>query len=257
MSETNPSEEQLQAFVDGRLDERDHGTVLAWLGHRPEELARLADYAVLQQTLRRRVHETELPADDPETLRLQQALARQIERPDRRIWLRRAAAVVLLLGAGWWSNTLYQSYVRLPPVVVGAAQAHQVFGDETQRPVELKAAAYEEMAAWFSRQLGEPVEIPSLQAIGLRLIGGRLLPAENGPIAQLLYEDGSGRRLTLALSSEPAEHGPEFHLAEVEGLAAGYWQDGEITYAVVAKTSEQQLAAIASELGAQDPKGAL
>lgn len=251
MSETQPREDELQAFVDGRLDERGHAAVLAYLGRRPEELARLADYAGLQEDLRSRVHEADLPEDDPRTLRLQQELARRLERPDRRLWLRRAAAVVLLLGAGWWSNTLYQSYGRLPSVVVGAAQAHQVFGEETQRPVELGASAYEEMAAWFSDQLGEPVEIPSLRAVGLRLVGGRLLPVEGGPIAQLLYEDRSGRRLTLALSSDPTELGPEFHLVELEGLTAGYWQDGEITYAVVAKTSEQQLTAIASELGAQ------
>ncbi len=254
MTETTPREEQLQAFVDGRLDERSHAAVLAWLGQRPEELARLAEYAGLQQELRRRVHDVPLPADDPKTLRLQQDLARRLERPDRRIWLRRAAAVVLLLGTGWWSNTLYQHYVRLPPIVVGAAQAHHVFGGETERPVELYASAYKEMAAWFSSQLGEPVQIPSLRSVGLRLVGGRLLPGEQGPIAQLLYEDGSGRRLTLALSSDPAELGPEFQLVELEGLTAGYWQDGEITYVVVAETSEQQLTAIASELGAQQPR---
>lgn len=251
MSEIHPTEDQLQAFVDGRLDEQTHAAVLAYLGQRPEALARLGEYAALQQELRRAVHEVELPQDDPQTLRLQHSLERRLRRPDKVAWLRRAAAIVLLLGAGWWSNTLYHNYARLPSVVVGAAYAHHVFGEEKQRPVELSAAAYREMADWFSRQLGEPVHIPSLQAVGLRLVGGRLLPGEGGPIAQLLYEDRSGRRLTLALSSDPAELGPEFHLVEVEGLTAGYWKDGEITYAVVAETSEQQLTAIASELGAQ------
>ena len=109
------------------------------------------------------------------------------------------------------------------------------------------------MAAWFSSRLGEPVEIPILGAIGLRLVGGRLLAAGNRPMAQLIYEDRGGRRLTLCLSSEPVEVGQEIELVEVGGLTAGYWQDGDLAYALVADTPDSQLVAIASELGAEEP----
>lgn len=251
---TEITEDELQAFVDGRLDARRHAAVLAHLKEYPEELQRLGAYAEQKTLLRRRLDDLDLTHDDPTTLRLQHELEKRLTRSPRTPWLRQAAAVALLLGAGWWSNTVYYAYLadRLPPVVIEAAQAHEVFGDEVQRPVELNAAARTEIAAWFSRHLNEPVEIPSLRAVGLRLIGGRLLAGDEGPVAQLLYEDGAGHRLTLCLSSEPVEIGAEFRLAEVEGLTAGYWQEGEIIYAVVAKTSDDQLAAIATELGAQE-----
>ena len=57
-------------------------------------------------------------------------------------------------------------------------------------------------------------------------------------MAQLIYEDGSGRRLTLCLSSEPLEVGQAVELVEVGDLTAGYWQDGDLSYALVGETPD-------------------
>jgi anti-sigma factor RsiW len=252
-------EGELQAFVDGQLP-RDRSTaVLAYLGRHPEEIPRLAQYALQKEELRRSLAAISLPGDDPTTLQLQRTLTDRLKRPDHGAWLRRAATVVLLLATGWASNGVYRNYLehRLPALVVEAAQAHEVFGDDSQRPVELTAASQAEMAAWFSRHLGEEIEIPSLRAIGLHLVGGRLLPGEDSPIAQLIYEDSSKRRLTLCLSAEPTDAGPAIELVEVEGLTAGYWDGGEVSYALVAHTPDLQLVAIAAELGAEQPEDRL
>jgi anti-sigma factor RsiW len=248
-------EDELQAFVDGKLAEGRCTAVLAHLGRHPEEVQRLTRYALHKDQLRRGLQALEQPAADPATAQLLRMLAERLTRPDYGRWLRQAAGVALLLAVGWSSHVLYQTHLEphLPSVVIEAAQAHEVFGDDSQRPVELTAASGTEMAAWFSRHLGEPVEIPSLRALGLRLIGGRLLTGDEGPVAQLIYEDNAGRRLTLCLSSEPAVGGLEIELVEVDGLTAGYWQDGELSYALVAQTPDLQLLAIASELGAEAP----
>jgi anti-sigma factor RsiW len=249
-------EDELQAFVDGELPRGRSTAVLAHLGYHPEEVQRLARFAQQKDELRRGIAASNLPEDDPATLQLQQALAERLRRPDYGGWLRRAAAVALLLGTGWSSHGFYRAYMehRLPALVVEAAQAHEVFGDDSQRPVELTAASQVEMRAWFSRHLGEHIEIPSLQAIGLELVGGRLLPGEDSPIAQLIYEDSAQRRLTLCLSADASDAGPTVELVEVEGLTAGYWNDGAVAYALVAHTPDLQLVAIASELGAQEPE---
>jgi anti-sigma factor RsiW len=134
-----------------------------------------------------------------------------------------------------------------------AAEAHEVFGADRRRPVELTAASTAEMSAWFSSRLGEPVEIPVLAALGLQLVGGRLLTEGDRPMALLIYEDGAGHRLTLCLSSEPLEVGQELELVDVGDLNAGYWQDGDLTYALVGATPDEQLVAIAAELGAEGP----
>lgn len=253
------SEDELQAFVDGDLPRGRSTAVLAHLGRHPEEIERLARYALQKDELRRGIAATNLPGNDPATLELQQALASRLRRRDYGAWLRRAAAVALLLVTGWSGHGLYLAYLdhRLPPLVVEAAQAHEVFGDDSQRPVELTAASQVEMRAWFSRHLGEEIEIPSLDAIGLGLVGGRLLPGEESPIAQLIYEDSAGRRLTLCLAAETSEAGPAIELVEVEGMTAGYWHNGEFAFALVAHTPDLQLVAIASELGAEEPEDLL
>ena len=250
-------EEELHAFIDGQLARRRCTAVLAYLGRHPTEVTRLAVYALQKEQLRRRLEELELQSDNPTTAELQRALVNRLTRPGYRDWLRRAAAMLVLLGAGWWSNTLYMNHVadRLPGVVVEAAQAHEIFGGDPNRPVELTAAAAADMAAWFSSRLGELVEVPSLQGMGLRLIGGRLLAGDDGPVAQLIYEDPSGYRLTLCLSSAPNDGGSEVEVVTLEGLTAGYWHEGDLTYALVGDTSEQQLLAIATRLGADQPQG--
>jgi anti-sigma factor RsiW len=250
-------EEELHAFVDGQLPGARCTAVLAYLGRHPDEITRLAAYARHKEELRRRLEEFELESGDPTTAGLQRALAERLTGRGYRDWWRRAAAMAVLLGAGWWSNTLYQDHLtaRLPGVVVEAAQAHEIFGTDATRPVELPAVATADMAAWFSRQLGELVEIPSLQSMGLRLVGGRLLAGSDGPVAQLIYEDGSGYRMSLCLSSAPNQGGPEVEVIELEGLTAGYWHEGDLTYALVGDTTEQQLVAIATQLGAGQPQG--
>jgi anti-sigma factor RsiW len=259
MSLPEMSEAELQAFVDGQLPEGRCTTVLAHLGHHPDDIQRLAEYARHKDALRHRLAAVDLAADDSTTAELQRALADRLTRPNYGRWLRRAATIALLLAAGWSSHGLYQSYLenRIPELVIKAAEAHDVFGGDRRRPVELTAASSAEMSAWFSSRLGEPVEIPILAALGLQLVGGRLLTADDQPMAQLIYEDSAGHRLTLCLSSAPVEVGQEVELVEVGDLTAGYWHDGDLTYALVADTPDSQLVAIASELGAQEPAGGL
>jgi anti-sigma factor RsiW len=249
-------EDELHAFVDGQLPRDRCTTVLAYLGRHPDEVVRLATYATQKEDLRARLEEIGQPAADPKTAELQQALADRLAVRSRYgDWWRRAAAMTVLLGAGWWSNTLYQRYLteRLPDVVMEAAQAHEIFSGDRERPVELTAVASTDLAAWFSSRLGELVEIPSLREMGLRLVGGRLLAGDQGPVAQLIYEDASGYRISLCVSSAPSVGGPELEVVTVEGLTAGYWHEGDLTYALVAKGTEQQLVTIATELGADQP----
>lgn len=257
MNAAEVHEDELHAFVDGQLPRGRCTAVLAYLGQRPEEVMRLAAYARHKEELRSRLEEIGLSSEDPRTAKLQRALAERLTgRARYRDWLRRAAAMAVLLGAGWWSHTLYQQYLtdRLPDVVMEAAQAHEIFSGDRDRPVELTAVATTDMAAWFSSRLGELVEIPSLQAMGLRLVGGRLLAGDEGPVAQLIYEDASGYRISLGVSSAPSDVGPELEVVSLQGLTAGYWHEGDLTYALVAKASEQQLVAIATKLGADQPE---
>jgi anti-sigma factor RsiW len=74
-------------------------------------------------------------------------------------------------------------------------------------------------------------------------------------VAQLIYEHEDGHRLTLGVSAEPADSGAAIEVVTFEGLTAGYWLEGALTYALVGKTSEAQLVAIATRIGADRPRG--
>ena len=259
MNASEIGEEELHAFVDGQLPKGRCTAVLAYLGQHPREIARLAAYAAQKEEIRGQLDAIELTDDNATTLALQRAVARRLQGRSYQQWLRRAAAMVALLLVGWSANSAYERYLvdRLPGIVVEAAQAHQIFGRDSDRPVELTAASEAAMEAWFSSRLGELVEIPSLSALGLRLIGGRLLAGDDGPVAQLIYEGQNDERLTLGLSAEPVDTGLEIEVVTLEGLRAGYWHEGELSYAMVGPGTDQELLAIATELGAEEPRSPL
>jgi anti-sigma factor RsiW len=259
MNAPDIQEEELHAFVDGQLPKGRCTAVLAYLGQHPQEIVRLATYAAQKEAIRQQIDAVDMPDGDETTVALQQTLADRIRARTYHRWLRRVAAVAALLAAGWWGNSLYHQYLadRLPGVVVEAAQAHEIFSKDSDRPVELTAAAEADMETWFSSRLGKLVEIPSLRSLGLRLVGGRLLAGDDGPVVQLIYEHRDSHRLTLGLSAELVDGGTEIEVVTLGGLKAGYWRGGDLAYALVGPATDQELIVIATRLGAGQPRSRL
>jgi len=67
-------------------------------------------------------------------------------------------------------------------------------------PVEVGAGAEAHLVQWLSKRLGRPLVVPDPAAVGFRLMGGRLPPAEDGPAAQFHMRTARGGRVTLYLS---------------------------------------------------------
>jgi anti-sigma factor RsiW len=249
---TEPHESDLHAYVDDQLDADEMRRVEAWLSARPGERRRVEDYArhkaLLRLALTRAAGDEQDGANRFEAL--QRKLADRIAARPRRTSLMRIAAALLLFSLGAASHAGFQAYQewRVPQVVTAATQAHQVFVGDPRRPVELPAHARREMVTWFSEHLGTDVEIPNLRPLGLRFVGGRLLASSEGPMAQFLYEDRHGDRLSVYLTAEPTGSGRELQVVQVESVSAGYWQDGELTYTIVADMEVDDLFAIASEM---------
>ena len=216
MSELPISEADLQAYVDTALTEARCAEVEEYLAAHPEEAERVRAYQAQKQALKISFK----PAlDEPLPERLQ-ALASPPapvavdaqKRPFLARWpLERIAAglLVALVGgvAGWLGHAQYQAadrQVQLVPLPRQAAVAHVVFSPDVRRPVEVSAEQEDQLVAWLSKRLGTPVRPPKLGAIGYELIGGRLLPGNSGPVAQFMYHDASGQRLTLYVTTENA-----------------------------------------------------
>ena len=83
-----------------------------------------------------------------------------------------------------------------------AAVAHAVYSTDQRRPVEVAADHEEQLVTWLSKRIGTQVNAPRLQSVGYALEGGRLLPGDSGPVAQFMYQDSAGQRLTLYVTHE-------------------------------------------------------
>src|SRR5438552_726189 len=116
-----------------------------------------------------------------------------------------ASAMVLGIALGGVAGWQLHASRPIPlPVVENAmakraAVAHAVYSPEVRHPVEVGADQEPHLVAWLSKRLGVKVKAPKLDEAGMSLVGGRLLPGDNGPVAQFMYQSQNGRRLTLYL----------------------------------------------------------
>jgi anti-sigma factor RsiW len=82
----------------------------------------------------------------------------------------------------------------------------------------------------------------------MSLVGGRLLPGENGPVAQFMYQTQAGRRLTLYVRAEAKQNRETaFRYARENNVAVFYWIDREAGYALAsADLSKDELLRLAN-----------
>ncbi len=260
----NPiTEAELHAFVDGQLTPERHREIEASLAQRPEEALRVQSYRDQKRELR--------ALFDPV---LDEALPQRVldaARPRAPWYTRRwvaGLAIALISGAaGWGLHGAWQaasspaSALAAAGFAQRAAVAHAVYSPEQRRPVEVDAAHEDQLVAWLSKRMGAPMKPPHLQALGYALEGGRLLPGGRGPVAQFMYRDAGGRRLTLYVSNEIGElsspsasgaHGvnreTEFRFAREGQLNVFYWVEGRFGYAISAEADRAALTEVSSEV---------
>ena len=241
-------EDDLQAFIDNRLDASDRAAVEAHLDAHPELRER-----VMAERRQRAMLRGQLAAkfDEPVPERLRVASIQAALRRNRARTTRAAVAALAIftVGAtgGWFANRLLAPPGPAAPaasVASGASSAYRTFVVEVAHPVEVGAAQEAHLLQWLSKRLGRPLAAPDLSRFGYRLMGGRLLPAGDAAAAQLMYDDASGRRLTVYVR---AASGTETAFRfQQEGDAATFaWVDQGFGFAVTATTSRDELLPIA------------
>lgn len=138
--------------------------------------------------------------------------------------------------AGWQLHAWRASVppqAEVPGFVKRAAVAHAVYSPEVRHPVEVGADQEAHLVAWLSKRLGAQVRAPKLEAIGYSLVGGRLLPGENGPVAHFMYQTEKGRRITLYVRTNAAENRETaFRYASEGNVNVFYWIDRKLGYAL-------------------------
>ena len=262
------SEADLQAWVDRQLTPERQRELDAYLAPRPEEARRADSYLA---------HKRELLAlfnpvlDEPMPQRLRQAAI-----PRTPWYLQRLAAgiaIAVISGAAGWglrggvgaepgSSLLAQ---RTPGAITVAAAtgfaqraaiAHAVYSPDQRRAVEVGADQEDQLVAWLSKRMGAPMKPPHLQALGYALDGGRLLPGSKGPVAQFMYHDSAGAKLTLYVSNEVADAGfpsskneeTAFRFGREGKVNVFYWVNGPFGYAISADADKAELARVSGEV---------
>ena len=262
------TEAELHAFVDGQLTPERHREIEASLAQRPDEAQRVQNYRDQKRELR--------ALFDPV---LDEALPQRVlhaARP-RAAWYsqRWVAGLVIALSsgtAGWglrgaWPSASLDNTRAAAGFAQRAAVAHAVYSAEQRRPVEVDAAHEDQLVTWLSKRMGAPMKPPHLQALGYALEGGRLLPGGQGPVAQFMYRDAAGRRLTLYVSNEIGELSSSasaargsssetaFRFAREGQFNVFYWVDGRFGYAISAEADRTALTEVSSEVHRQLAKG--
>ena len=249
------TEADLHAYIDGALPPSRCAEVEAYLAQRPSEAERLQAYRAQKDELRalfNPVSDEPIPPSIP-------------SRPRRRQWrmMRFAAGVAIAIGSGFAGWLLHdqampelqaRAWHTRPAISTGtpalarqAAIAHVVYSPDVRHPVEIGADQEDQLVTWLSKRMGTPIRPPRLGKLGYELIGGRLLPGQSGPVAQFMYHDASGQRLTLYVSTEQSHNKDTgFRFAEEGPVNVFYWIDGKFGYALSAGTGKAELARIAT-----------
>ena len=268
------TEAELHALVDEQLPAERSREIDAYLAGRPEEAQRVETYRAQKRELR--------ALFDPVLDEVPPQRVVQAARPHTPWYLQRLAAglaIALISGATGWGLRGGTPALGDPSPMVQqtpsaitmasatgfaqrAAVAHAVYSPEQRRPVEVDAAHEDQLIAWLSKRMGAPMKPPQLQAVGYVLEGGRLLPGDRGPVAQFMYRDESGQRLTLYVSNEIVESAASasaaassnqvtdtaFRFAREGQVNVFYWVDGRFGYAISADADRSVLARVSGEV---------
>lgn len=251
--ERHVSEAELHAYVDGELTPEERAAVEAALAASPEDAALVRDLHELNAAIRGRYAES---LDEPLPAALRERLNRLPKWPSalasRQAALAAAVLIALLAGAAGYFLREFTADRAQPNLafVVNAIGAHRLYVPEVRHPVEVRAAE-EHLVRWLTKRVGAPVKAPSLSEIGWKLMGGRLLPDQGQPAAQFMYEDGSGRRLTLYMRKETGLTNTAFRFAESGDFGAFYWIDRPMAYAIAGRLGREDLLKLANAVYAQ------
>ncbi len=174
-----------------------------------------------------------------------------LKRPPWLDYARAAVFIAVGLGIGlsipWMRPTPQAAAIAITPLPVRAARAHLVYSPEVRHPVEVEAKEQDHLVKWLSKRLDHQLKVPVLSTEGFELLGGRLLPGNDGPVAQFMYQDATGKRLTLYVTRpHKGDEITAFRFAQEGRVSVFYWIDRDCGYALSGELDKPQLSRVAT-----------
>lgn len=248
------TEDELHAYVDNELPVERRDAVEAWLASHADDAARVASWRAMGDALHAKYGNV---TDEPVPARLSlDALAQ----PSRR-WMMGAIAATLVAfaaggGAGWMARGVTATPSVFANFTGDALEAHRLYVVEVRHPVEVAGNERAHLQQWLTKRCGWEVRAPELDATGLKLVGGRLLPGPTGPASFLMYETASGERFTV-YASRAATETTQMRYAAHDGNGALFWADRGVGFVVSGGTDRDRLTQVARLVYDQNEKAGL
>ena len=236
------TEDELHAFVDGELPADRKEAVATWLSEHPEQAATVAAWRAQAEAIRARYGAI---ADEPVPARfkLEQILRQGGNRRSLAAFAAAAAVVAFIAGGttGWFARGAAAAPNSFNAITADALDAYKLYVVEVRHPVEVPGSERAHMTQWLSKRFGSSLRIPDLESIGLKLVGGRLLPGPSGEAAAFyMYESASGERFTIYCAKATTPESALRYKTD-DHSAAFYWVDDKIAYVVSGPADRDRL----------------
>ena len=244
----NITPDMLHAFVDGQLDDAHMAAVEAYLNDNPDALDNVTAWEQQNDAINALYPHRDVPPIMP----AMPATPANANHAGGLSWAAIAASVAMLavgLTGGWIARgNQAPNPVLMASLVQEAVQAHAVYSIDPHRPVEVAASEEETLIRWLSNRVGEPLQAPDLTNEGFTLVGGRLVSATEGPAAQFMYEDANGKRITLFAVKGATGQLASFSYNQTGDTGSFYWEDANLSYAIVGDVERDALNKIAIQI---------
>jgi len=252
------TEDELHAYVDSELPADRKEAVATWLAEHPEQAATVAAWRAQAEAIRARYGAI---ADEPVPARLKlEQIMRQGSASRRSLAAFAAAAAIVAFIAGgttgWFARGAAAAPSSFNAITADALDAYKLYVVEVRHPVEVPGSERAHMTQWLSKRFGSSLKIPDLESIGLKLVGGRLLPGPTGEAAAFyMYESASGERFTIYCAKATT---PETALRykSDDHSAAFYWVDDKVAYVVSGPADRDRLEQVTKTVYEQVDTGA-
>jgi anti-sigma factor RsiW len=224
---TTPSEYEIQAYVDGRLEDTRRQAVEFYLAQHPERAAEIRAWQRDAQQMRA---ESSGVPDLPDNSALDPARIRARQR--ERIRTRWATAAMVLLSVsiggfvGWQARSW--RYAALRPPMADAIQAYRMFTPESTGHFDFVTHHYGDLQTWMGTHFAGAPRPPDLASAGFHPVGVKLIATADGPAAMVLYLDSRDEAITFyirppsPLGTLPLGHRRDGDLITEYGSVNGY-----------------------------------
>jgi anti-sigma factor RsiW len=236
------TEADLLAYVDDQLDPARRIETEEYLAHEPEAAARVMADLKDRDTLRL-IHSAPLPRPSEKLFEATRRLERALAWQESSLKLRRMAAVVALIGFGWFAHgqvglgiTDSEASPKPPAFVEDALHAHETALVRARMVSQRETAEYD--PAEILAETG--IRLPPLPE-GWQVRDAQVFPSREGHSVEIAVDADELGRVSLFAAQVPVFNVIDPTVARFDKAKTVYWQTGQLAYALTGTGSDKAI----------------